>query len=407
MNILKKYKAFMSDMLLNIIGFAIYIFAQQIILLPLLAKMVTDEIYSGIVLYISILNVVCNVTGGELGNVRIIRDSEYRNKKIKGDFSNILLIISPIIAVVLFPIFLFYMKYTILGSILLILTILFANIRLYATCYYRLERKYYHVIGQNITYLLGIIIGLILYKITNNFYILLFIPETISIIYALKYSDILQMKLAKTVEMINTTKKLFQLGFVSLLTNLMAYFDKFLIYPMFGPATVAVYYAVNSMSKIANLITNPIANVILSWVSGKEGESNKNKIIKATLIANIPIIIMVTIITIPLTYLALKVLYSQYLNEAIRLIIPVSISTSLGIAATLTKSVLLKFGKTNKLVSIYILYFIIFISLGFVLSKSIGVEGFAIANLAARAVLCFAFCVLLIGIKKKGEKTSE
>ena len=78
----------------------------------------------------------------------------------------------------------------------------------------------------------------------------MFIPEFISIVYALVNSDILKMKLNKTIEMFNTIKKFLQLGFVSLLTNLMNYFDKFLIYPMFGAGLVSVYYAVNSMSKL-------------------------------------------------------------------------------------------------------------------------------------------------------------
>ena len=142
---LTKYKVFVSDMVLNMIGFGIYIFSQQILLLPILAKNVEDVVYSSLVLYLSILNVVCNVTGGELGNVRLVRNSDYKAKNIMGDFSRILLFISPIIAVIVFPI-LIYLKYSWIGSIVLILTILMANIRLYSTCYYRLEQKYYKVI---------------------------------------------------------------------------------------------------------------------------------------------------------------------------------------------------------------------------------------------------------------------
>lgn len=152
MNFLKKYKVFLSDMFLNMVGFGIYIIAQQILLLPILAKIVNDDIYSSIVLYISILNVVCNVTGGELGNVRLVRDSDYKDEKIIGDFTRILAMISPIIAIIVFPI-LIYLKYSVFGSLLLVATILMANIRLYATCFYRLEQKYVKVILQNVCYL--------------------------------------------------------------------------------------------------------------------------------------------------------------------------------------------------------------------------------------------------------------
>lgn len=400
MNFIKKYKNFFSDMILNMIGFGIYIIAQQILLLPILAKQVNDDMYSSIVLYISILNVICNVTGGELGNVRLVRDSKYKEKNIIGDFTSILITISPIIAIIVFPI-LIYLKYTILGSLLLVITILMANIRLYSTCFYRLEQKYKKVIFQNICYLTGIIISLILFKFNNNIYILLFIPEFISLLYALKNSDLLKMKLKKTEELINTIKKFFKLGFVSLLTNLMNYFDKFLIYPMFGATSVAIYYAVNSMSKITSLITNPMSNVILSWVSNSNTQNSKVKILKATLISNIPIILLVSFLTIPFTYIALKILYSQYVSDAMILIIPIAITSGFGTASTLIKSVLLKFSNTNKLLITYVIYFCIFILLGYFFSKTSGLLGFTIANMISRITLWGLFIVLLIISKKE------
>ncbi len=245
---------------------------------------------------------------------------------------------------------------------------------------------------------------MIIFYCYRNIYLLLFIPEFISIFYALKNSDILKMKLNKTIEMIKTIKKFIQLGIVSLLTNLMDYFDKFLIYPMFGATSVAIYYAVNSMSKIGNLITNPMASVILSWVSNAKEESTKNKILKATLVANIPVLIFTTVITAPLTYIALKILYSKYLTEAMILIIPISITTAFSIAATLIKSVLLKYSSTNKLVFTYFIYFIVFVVLSYILSKSNGLLGFAIANLISKILIWALFIFLLIISKKEKQE---
>ena len=201
--------------------------------------------------------------------------------------------------------------------------------------------------------------------------------------------------------MLNTVKKFLKLGLVSLLTNLMNYFDKFLIYPMFGATSVAVYYAVNSMSKITSLITNPMSNVILSWVSNSKSKNSKNKILKTTLLANIPVILLVTILTIPFTYIALKILYSQYLSDALILIIPIAITSGFGTASTLIKSVLLKFSNTNKLLITYIIYFIIFMLLGYTFSKSNGLQGFAIANMISRIILWISFIILLVVSKKE------
>ena len=211
------------------------------------------------------------------------------------------------------------------------------------------------------------------------------------------------MKLAKTEEMLNTVKKFFKLGLVSLLTNLMNYFDKFLIYPMFGATSVAAYYAVNSMTKITSLITNPMSSVILSWVSNSNDENSKKKIIKMTILANIPVILIVAILTAPLTYIALKILYSQYLAEALILIIPISIASGFGTAVALIKSVLLKFSDTNRLVGSYILYLLVFMIFGYTFSKSLGLMGFAVANLISKVVLWISFIILLVTAKKEEE----
>lgn len=403
-NYLKKYKSLFLDFFLNIIGFGIYIFSQQILLLPIVAKMVNDEIYSSIVLYISILNVVCNVTGGELGNVRLVMDSEYKKKNISGDFCKILVLLYPIIIIILFPLFI-YLNYSVLGTIFFILTILMANVRLYSTCYYRLKKQFHKVILQNLCYLIGSIISLIVFKYLKNIYIFLFIPEIISIVYALKNSDLIEMRLSKTILIKSTIKKYSELGIVSLLNNLMDYIDKFLVYPILGAFFVAVYYAVNSMSKITNLITNPIASVILSWISNINNEKNIKDVIKVTLLINIPVIIIVAIITIPLTYVSLKILYSQYITEAMSLIILISIISGVSTATSLTKSILLKFSDTFKLLIVYIFYFVIFIILAYTLSKFKGLIGFTIANLISRFILWIIFIILLISLKN--EKTEE
>ncbi len=388
-----KYKFFLSDMFLNMVGFGIYIVSQQILLLPILAKIVEDEVYSSFVLFLSILNVVCNVVGGELGNTRLVKDSDYKEKNTMGDFSRIFLVASLIVSIILLPI-LIYLKYSVIACFILILTIILANVRLYSLCYYRLQKQYKKVIIQNTLYLLGIIISLTVFYFWRIVYLLLIIPEILCTTYAFFNSDIFKMKLKKTTEMKLTVKKFSELGVVSVLTNMMSYFDKFIIYPMFGATAVAAYYAVNSMSKITSLITNPMSSVILSWVSNTDGKKDKSRIMRMTLIANIPAILGVTIVTIPCTYIALRILYSQYLSQALVLIIPISVASGFGTANSLLKSVLLKYMDSRKLLVLYSLYFVIFGISSYFLVKAFELTGFAFANLISQVIL---WGMLIIG----------
>ena len=377
--IINKYKFLFSDMILNMVGFGIYVVSQKIILLPIIAKQVNDNIYTSLTLFMSILNIFCNITGGELGNVRLIKNNDYKDKKVIGDFSRILLVLSLLIIVIGSPILIF-LKYEYKYILFFILTILMANIRLYATNFYRLEKKFLKVIIQNLIYLIGIILGLFLFNYIHEIYIVLFIPELISIIYALFNCDLIKMGLNKTTEIKSTIKKYIGLGTISLLNNIMNYCDSILIYPILGVQQVAVYYAVNSVSNITSLLTNPMSSVILSWISNAKDEK-KNKIFKITLSINIPLIIIVTLITIPLTYLSMFVLYKQYLSGITILVILISISTAFGTAGAFTKTILIKYTKTANLVGIYIMYFIVLSILGIILSK-----------IYSLIRICFCYC---------------
>lgn len=377
--IINKYKFLFSDMILNMVGFGIYVVSQKIILLPIIAKQVNDNVYTSLTLFMSILNIFCNVTGGELGNVRLIKNNDYKDKKVIGDFSRILLVLSLLIIVIGSPILIF-LKYEYKYILFFILTILMANIRLYATNFYRLEKKFLKVIIQNLIYLIGIILGLFLFNYIHEIYIVLFIPELISIIYALFNCDLIKMGLNKTTEIKSTIKKYIGLGTISLLNNIMNYCDSILIYPILGAQQVAVYYAVNSVSNITSLLTNPMSSVILSWISNAKDEK-KNKIFKITLSINIPLIIIVTLITIPLTYLSMFVLYKQYLSGITILVILISISTAFGTAGAFTKTILIKYTKTANLVGIYIMYFIVLSILGIILSK-----------IYSLIRICFCYC---------------
>ncbi|HFR3684808.1 TPA: hypothetical protein ACHVEQ_002174, partial [Streptococcus suis] len=94
------------------------------------------------------------------------------------------------------------------------------------------------------------------------------------------------------------------------------------------------------MSKVVNLVTNPLHGVLLNWI---KNDGNRNNIIKKFIVATMPIIVISSIISIPITYFAMKLLYSQFLPQGNQLIVPVSLALGISIGTSLLKSVLLKF----------------------------------------------------------------
>lgn len=383
-----KIKDFIKDIFVNTASFGIYIIAQQLILMPIMSKNLSQEAHAKYIIYISVFAIISNVLGSELGIVRQVR-SDIKKGKI---YNRILFLLIPFILGISF-VALYFLKYNLLDIIFLTITITLANIRLYSASYFRMNKDFYKVLLLNTIYLVGIVIGVVLHKRFEYIWMPTLIAEIFTFIYCLINTDITKEGIGK-----NSDKEILKtfrdLGFISLLVNGIVYFDKILIYPILGATAVTLYYSTTSMSKVINLITNPLYGVILSWIKDRD-EKFKAKILSLIIKINIPVVIFTFIISAPLTYIALKILYSQYFDAATYLIIPVCIGLSFSVASSLVKAVLLKYIESKKLVKAYVIYFIIFISSAIIMSRLIGLMGFAYSNVISKICLWIIFLLLL------------
>ncbi len=396
---IRKNKKIVTDLFFNTFGFGIYIIAQQIILLPIMAKVFDENEFSKIVLYISVFAIITNVLGNELGIVRQVKREEENSS---GDYNRILLQLTPFI-IIISVIVLAVLKFSIIEIILLTITILLGNIRLYVSAFFRNNKDFKNIVIQNIIYLIGIALGIIIIYKIKLIWIPMLIAEILCLIFNLIKTDIIKQKAIKSNVNKSIWKTFKDFGIISFLVNMTTYFDKIIIYPILGKSAVSVYYSTSSMSKVLALITNPIHGVILSWIKGND-EKLRNKITKITLKANIPIVIITFILGLPITYLAVMILYPKYLNSAIPLILPVTIAMAFNTVATIVKAILLKFIDSKKLVNTYITYIIILVILAIIMSKLFGIIGFAYATAISKIALWFMFILSLDKIGKEGKK---
>lgn len=387
-NTWNKIKGFIKDMFINTFSFGIYIITQQIILMPIMSRILSQEEYANYIIYISVFAIISNVLGSELGIVRQIRDDKEEGKS----YNRILAILIPIILVIS-AISLYFLKYNIVDISFLTISIILANIRLYSASCFRMNKDFKKVLLQNVIYLIGILIGLAMYIKWNYVWIPALVAEMFTFIYNLFNTDILKAGISKKRDK-DIIKTFSNLGFISLLVNGVVYFDKILIYPILGGTAVTLYYATSAMSKVINLIVNPLYSVILSWLKDND-EKFKSKIVSLTIKINIPVLIFSFVISVPLTYIALKILYPQYFAEALYLIIPVCISLAFSVVSSLVKAILLKYMDSKKLVKAYVIYFIIFVMSAIIMSKLMGLIGFAYSNIISKFSLWLIFLILL------------
>ena len=351
---LKKIKNLIRDLFFNTLGFGIYIATQQILLMPIMAKIFPEEEFAKIVLYISVFAIVTNVLGSELGIVKQVKRDEIREKS---DYNRILLQLFPFIILVSI-VTLYILKFNVIEIIMLTISILLGNTRLYSAAHFRANKDFKKIVIQNVLYLIGTVLGLFITYKLKMIAIPMLLAEVICLIFDILNTDIIKTGVSKTQSNKEIWKTFAGFGFISFLINMTTYFDKIIIYPILGNNAVNVYYATSSMSKILSLITNPLHGVILSWLKGND-EEFKKKVTTVTLKANIPMLIITFLLSIPLTYIAVMILYPQYLEDSRKLIIPICIGVAFSTASSIVKAILMKYIESKKLVKIYVIYIII------------------------------------------------
>lgn len=387
---LKKIKNLIRDLFFNTLGFGIYIATQQILLMPIMAKIFPEEEFAKIVLYISVFAIVTNVLGSELGIVKQVKRDEIREKS---DYNRILLQLFPFIILVSI-VTLYILKFNVIEIIMLTISILLGNTRLYSAAHFRANKDFKKIVIQNVLYLIGTVLGLFITYKLKMIAIPMLLAEVICLIFDILNTDIIKTGVSKTQSNKEIWKTFAGFGFISFLINMTTYFDKIIIYPILGDNAVNVYYATSSMSKILSLITNPLHGVILSWLKGND-EEFKKKVTTVTLKANIPMLIITFLLSIPLTYIAVMILYPQYLEDSRKLIIPICIGVAFSTASSIVKAILMKYIESKKLVKIYVIYIIILFLGATIASHYIGITGFAYAISLASVSLWIMFILLL------------
>lgn len=396
---LKKIQNLIRDLLFNTLGFGIYIATQQILLMPIMARILPEEDFAKVVLYISVFAIITNVLGSELGIVKQVKKEKISEES---DYNRILLQLFPTIILIAI-IILAILRFNILEIIMLTITIILGNTRLYSAAHFRANKDFKKIVMQNILYLVGTAIGLFITYKLKLIAIPMLLAEIMCLIFDISKTDIIKTGILKTKHNKEIWNTFAGFGFISFLINMTTYFDKIIIYPILGENAVNVYYATSSMSKILSLITNPLHGVILSWLKGND-EEFKKKVTTVTIKANMPILIITFVLSLPLTYIAVIILYPQYLEDSKKLIIPICVGVAFSTAASIIKAILMKYIESKKLVKMYVIYNVILLVGATIASYYFGITGFAYATAIASTSLWIMFILLLNRINTLQER---
>ena len=394
--IITKDKLFFKDALLNMIAFAIYICAQQIILLPTLAKLLNENSYANVIIFINVLNVFCNVLGGQLGITHQLQKPQYEenNEEDKSDFF-ILMVLSSLFIIICFPIILSILKYNVASIIFLVITVLISNFRMYIRYLFRVNSTYKNTIFQNVAYLIGVCCGLLAFGFIQISWLPLFLGEIFFFFYTIFVIPKNKIKVHKSVIFNATLRRYGGLASADALTNAVTLIDKLLVYPLLGAYSLAVYNAGTVTSKAAALVMNPLNEVILVKLS-KAKDKGASSLLRTVITVSFILSAILFVVIIPIIYVLSFILYKQYLQDIKVIILLLSLGCAIGTTSSLMKSFILRFAKPKQLTICYLINLLVLVVSGLIGAKTLGLLGFAIAMVIGRIELWLSFIIVLV-----------
>lgn len=403
---IKQIYAKNKDIVWNFGAFALYIGVQQIVIMPFISAFFSESEYSRIAVFLTVFNILVCIGGDEIGNTYLIRKKEYDSKNIKGDF--ILLFLTVLLfllsAATLVNVLVLHIDLKTFMQMLVVL--ICGSIRYFFTAYLRGNQQFGLIFCANILYAMGALTGILLLRASNNFllpFLLGELPAAAFILGVVIFNRSNNVSLRLSPEFGNTARSYLKLGLVSSLQQCVAYLDRLIVYPMLGAAAMSLYYSSTTVSKLSGLAINPVGGVLMARLSGREKDDRRD--VTKKMLKYYPwLLIAIFAVNFIFIWLAAKLLYSQYYNDAVILFLPICVAEAFGGVNFLMKPVLLRFFSTSMFVVVNLIYAAAFIAGILAFSSLWGLLGYALSIALAKIIQSLCYVAVLTRSGKTDKK---
>ncbi|WP_239751714.1 capsular biosynthesis protein [Mammaliicoccus sp. H-M34] len=384
-----------KDITVNILATVIPIIIMQLILIPIYSRNNTSEDFGKFLLILTLINISSIILGNTLNNIRLINKDEKNIKEYKY-FSTLIILI--IINIIITTMFLLLWKIDKSEIILINLWGTCLLVRSYIFVYLRLEFKYLEILYINIisAVILGIGSLLLSYNLVN-IYLVLFVSEAIIIIsmilYSLKYFKEFKIQFLH----IKKIRDLSSLLGSNIILNLLNYSDRILIGIVLGAKYVPLFFISTIVGKLSNLIINPMVTVLLSYeVDNKSSHPKKNifKVFSLIIILSIILSIIITFVS----YIIIKILYPDYLEDVKGILYLSNLGVILLSTTAILQMKIIANSKFKLNLTINIVSLIILTISSVLLMNYFGIMGFSIALVLSSLIKHF---LIYISINEK------
>ena len=390
----EKFKKISEDIIINLIGTGIGLFVLQLIIYPLIALNLDSNSYGQMQAIISMIYMISGTLGGTLSTTRLVREYDYNEKKLKGDY-NLISLICLMIIIISIPLILvvYGNEYQLVDKVLIVLIGIFNFTGNYLSVGFRLKINYKAIFVSKLIGTGGYLIGFGLFYVTDKWQFVFIISFALETLFCIIKTDLFKEPFRWTKLICETNKTFINLGVANLLSRTLTYVDKLLLYPLLGGTAVSIYYTANIFGKLIIMTVEPITNVILSYLS-KEKTISK-KIWKVTIpLAGVSCLIMY-IFCLFISSPIIRFFYPQWADPAIKLVPLTTLCLAVSAFINIIYPFTLKLIESNKQIIINGTGIIVYIISALLLYKSYSITGCCLALLMsylAKLLLIFIFC---------------
>lgn len=375
LGIMKKQKNIINDSLLNLIAAALPVFILQIIILPIVSKVIGIDGYGQAITLISFSTLSSLPLGNVLNNIRLLENEKYVMHKEEGDF-NVLLIMSIVLNSLIILLGVYIYSTSLLDIILVIIFANFSIIREYTSASFRLRLNYKYIVFSNFLYVVGLLIGFGLFLIFKKWALIYVFGNLFSVLYNLKNTSFLQEKVRRTTLFKKTTIDSIVLLVSTFIKTSTSYIDKLMLFPLIGSGAVSIYYAANIIGKMISFVATPMSNVFLSYLIKVDKISNKK--FTQILIFNLIFGLVMYFVTLVVGRVLLFYLYPEIFEKTVYLL-PVSAFSSILIALiSILNPFIIRFLNLKWQIVLNLSSLVLYLILSLILYKNMGLIGFSI-----------------------------
>lgn len=374
-----------GDMLLNIVSNALPIFVLQFIVQPFIARELGADENGRYLTLMSLLHCAVMLTGTTLHMTRLLREKEYKDNKIEGDF-NLILLFSSLINIGVICIGSVLIKSSPSEVFFTALLSVIWMIKDYVIVEFRLKLTYSRLLINNLLLCVGYILGVYLFRLVPKWYIIIISGYFLSFIHLVFTTELLKEPIKKTSLFKGSVKVLLVLSLTEGMSVFMTNYDRFVLFALITGSAVSVYYSASIMGKMMSLLSAPVSNVILSYlVSIRDLSKRSYHLVWIFSVFTGVILYFVCVLISPWI---LRLLYPQWANDSLELIYFTCGVAMFSYMRSIASPFILKFCDIRFQWIIKGIHTVIYGICGYLSIRFWGIKGFAICNLFVSFIIC-------------------